>query len=95
MTKYYLHKPIYAMLLVSLFFTSCNGQTKTQPQADSVSKLNTNPTGQPKLIKSFSKNQQYYEEAQNVCCGLQDKAGKEGARENYCEGIINLALQRL
>jgi len=74
MTKYYLHKPIYAMLLVSLFFTSCNGQTKTQPQADSVSKLNTNPTGQPKLIKSFSKNQQY-EEAENVRCGLQDKAG--------------------
>jgi len=29
MTKYYLYIPIYSLLLVSVFITSCNGQEKT------------------------------------------------------------------
>ena len=70
MTKYYLHKPIYAMLLVSLFFTSCNGQTKTQPEADSVRKPNTIPGGQSKIVKTQNTN-----DNENLDCGLQDKAG--------------------
>lgn len=30
MIKYYLKNPVYALLLVSLFMTSCNVQTKTE-----------------------------------------------------------------
>jgi ligand-binding sensor domain-containing protein len=49
------------------FFTSCNGQNQTQ-KIISEQKLNT--TGQPKLVKTQGSNQ-----ADNIHCGLQDKAG--------------------
>ncbi|MEO8761879.1 MAG: two-component regulator propeller domain-containing protein [Bacteroidia bacterium] len=48
-----------------LFFTSCNGQNKAQPQ-QTVSDVKTTP----KLIKSHSST--IYD---NVGCGIQDKAG--------------------
>jgi len=70
MTKYYIHKPIYSLLLALTFLTSCNGQTKTQPQTDNGGELKATLTGQPKLTKTQSSN-----EYQNVKCGLQDKHG--------------------
>ena len=70
MTKHYLHKPIYSLLLVVAFLTSCNGQTKTQSQTDSVTEAKTNPIGQPKIIRTQSTDTN-----NGVSCGLQDKAG--------------------
>lgn len=64
MTIQYLHRPIYPLLLAFTFLTSCNGQTKTQSQTDSQ------PTGQPKLVKT-----QGSREGDNVHCSLQDKVG--------------------
>jgi len=69
MKKYYLHNPIYSLLLSLIFITSCNGQNKTQPQ-EIVKEPKTIPIGQPKMIKTQGTNQ-----ADNVHCGLQDKAG--------------------
>jgi ligand-binding sensor domain-containing protein len=34
MTKYYIHKPIYSLLLVLTFLTSCNGQVKSTTQSE-------------------------------------------------------------
>ena len=64
MTIHYLGRPIYSLLLVLTFLTSCNGQTNTQSQTDSQ------PTGQLKLVKT-----QGSREGDNVHCSLQDKAG--------------------
>jgi ligand-binding sensor domain-containing protein len=69
MKKYYLHHPIYTLLVVLIFFTSCNGQKKTSPQKKS-SKSNITQIRQPKLIKTQGSTQ--YD---NIHCGLQDKAG--------------------
>jgi ligand-binding sensor domain-containing protein len=65
-----INKPIYSLLLLLTFLTSCNGQTKTQPQTNNGSELKATLTGQPKLTKTQSSN-----EYQNVKCGLQDKHG--------------------
>ncbi|MBK9357378.1 MAG: hypothetical protein IPN08_08340 [Bacteroidales bacterium] len=70
MTKYFLNKPIYSLLLVLIFLTSCNGQTKILPQTDSPSELKASLTGLPKLPKTQGSN-----EYQNVDCGIQDKLG--------------------
>ncbi len=70
MTNYYLHKPINSLLLVLIFWTSCNGQTKTQAQTNKVGELKASLIGQPKLTKTQGSN-----EYQNVACGLQDKNG--------------------
>ncbi len=70
MTKHFLNKPIYSLLLVLIFLTSCNGQTKTLPQTDSPSELKASLKGQPKLTKTQGSNKY-----QNVDCGLQDKQG--------------------
>lgn len=70
MTKYYLHKPIYSLLLVLIFSTSCNGQTKLHSQTINQNETKTIPIGQPKLI-----NSQGTQQNDNVHCGLQDKAG--------------------
>ncbi len=70
MTKYYLKKTIYALLLVLFFLTSCNGQTKTQSQTENQSETKTTPIGQPKLTKTQGSN-----EYNSVTCGLQDKKG--------------------
>ena len=73
MTKNFLNKPIYSLLLVLAFLTSCNGQNKTQPLVF-VSEPKTTSGGQPKLIKNHFTNK-YQVAADNIHCGLQDKAG--------------------
>lgn len=70
MTKDFLNKPIFSLLLVLIFLNSCNGQTKTLPQTDSPSELKASLTGQPKLTKTQGSN-----EYQNIACGIQDKNG--------------------
>lgn len=70
MTNYYIHKPIYSLLIVLTLLTSCSGQTKTQPQTDNVSELKASLPGQPKLTKRSGSNENH-----NVDCGLQDKQG--------------------
>ncbi len=69
MTKYYLHHPIYSMLLVFIFFTSCNAQNKVQPQ-QIVSKPKAITGEQPKIVKTQGTDQY-----SNVHCALQDKVG--------------------
>lgn len=68
MTKYYLHKPFYSLLLAFIFLTSCNGQTSTLSKTDNQSELITLSTGQPKLVKTQGST-----ESDNVWCSLQDK----------------------
>lgn len=70
MTKYYVHKPIYSLLLVLIFLTSCNGQSKTVPQTDTLSELKSSLPKHPKLIKTQGSN-----EYSTIHCGLQDKKG--------------------
>ena len=70
MTNHFLNKPIYTLLLVLIFLTSCNGQSKTLPQTESPNQLKASLTGQPKLTKTQGSN-----EYQNVYCGIQDKLG--------------------
>ncbi|MBL0048709.1 MAG: hypothetical protein IPP32_11515 [Bacteroidetes bacterium] len=70
MTKYCIHKPIYSLLLVLTFLTSCNGQTSTHSAADSKPEPKSISTGQPKLLKTQGSIEQ-----DNVHCSLQDKAG--------------------
>lgn len=58
-----------SLLMLTLLFSSCNGQTKTPTnKGNNITKLNTG--GQPKLIKTQGTDQY-----QNVHCCLQDKAG--------------------
>jgi len=47
--------PIFSLLLVSLFFTSCNGQTNTNRQTDNVNLPISSPTEHPKMLKSQGK----------------------------------------
>ena len=68
MKKYYTQT--YPLLFVLLFCTSCNGQVKT----NNLSNPTQTSIGQPKLIKNHFANK-YQEAADNVHCGLQDKAG--------------------
>jgi len=70
MTKDFLNKPIYSLLLVLIFLNSGNGQIKTPPQTDSPSELKASLTGQAKLKKTQGSN-----EYQNIACGIQDKNG--------------------
>jgi hypothetical protein len=67
---HFLSKPIYSLLFVFTFLTSCHGQTKTKIPTDNQSETNPTPVGQPKLI-----NTQGTQANDNVYCGLQDKAG--------------------
>ena len=59
MTKHYINNPIYSLLLVLTFFSSCNGQNKTE----------IIPSGHPKMIRTQGTNYT------QVGCGFQDKAG--------------------
>ena len=70
MTKYYVLKSIYSLLLVLIFLSSCNGQTKTKSPTDNRLKPKVILTGKPKLLKTQGST-----EGDNVWCGLQDKAG--------------------
>ncbi len=51
---YKLKNPIFSFLLVSIFFTSCNGQVKNQPQKH-VYDSETITDEQPKMIKTQGK----------------------------------------
>lgn len=68
MTRNYINKPFYSLLIALTFLTCCNGQTKTP--TDKQSETKTTPVGQPKLI-----NSQGTQANDNVHCSLQDKAG--------------------
>jgi ligand-binding sensor domain-containing protein len=64
----YLLNPIFFLLLVFWLSDSCNGQAQIQQQFPMG--LEAFRSGKPKLIKTQGSN-----EYQNICCGLQDKAG--------------------
>lgn len=70
MTKHYIHKPVYSLLLTFIFLTSCYGQTSTQLQTDKKTKAKSNSTGQAKLVKTQGST-----ESDNIRCGLQDREG--------------------
>jgi ligand-binding sensor domain-containing protein len=61
--------PIFSLLLVSIFFTSCNGQTKSEKDETLVEKLSFT-SKKTKLTKTQGTN-----EYQNVHCIIQDKNG--------------------
>jgi ligand-binding sensor domain-containing protein len=59
---------LHILLLLSLFFNSCNGQSKSQPKkVTSDSKL---AIGQSKIVKT-----QGSDEYQGISCGIEDHAG--------------------
>jgi ligand-binding sensor domain-containing protein len=70
MTKYCLHHPLFSLLFVSFFLTSCNGQVEKDLPKDTVSESNTTPVSHPKLIKNII-DPQFGE----FRCSLQDKEG--------------------
>lgn len=70
MTKYFLNKSSYYLLLVLIFFTSCKGQTKTELHNNNPNELKSSFMSHPKLTKSQGSN-----EYQNIRCGIQDKQG--------------------
>lgn len=78
--KNYLYNLIYTLLLIVCFFTSCNGQTKTQ--ADSVNATTTTISGQPKMIRTQGTDYT------QVGCGFQDKEG------NLWFGTLNEGVYR-
>lgn len=65
-----INNPIYSLLLVLTFLTSCNGQTKTLPQTDNISELKAPSIGHTKLSKTQGSN-----EYSTIDCGVQDKQG--------------------
>jgi ligand-binding sensor domain-containing protein len=74
MKKCNLQMQMYPLLLVLIFCSSCNAQVKTNTTANKVSEATATSTGQPRLIKNHFSDQ-YQAAADNVHCGLQDKAG--------------------
>src|SRR5690606_19261711 len=70
MTMIKFKNPIFSLLLVSIFFTSCNGQTKTEQPNKTVVEQLSFTSKNTKLTKT-----QGTTEHQNVHCSLQDKDG--------------------
>lgn len=68
MTKF--KNTIFSLLLVSIFFTSCNAQTKTQQTNETVIEQLSFTSKNTKLTKT-----QGTDHYQNVHCSLQDKNG--------------------
>lgn len=68
MTKF--RNSIFSLLLVSILFTSCNGQTKTQQPKETVVKQLSFTSKNPKLSKTQGTN-----DYQNVHCIIQGKDG--------------------
>jgi len=68
MTKFI--NSVFSLLLVSIFFTSCNGQTKTEQPNETVVKQLSFTSKKTKLTKTQGAN-----EYQNVHCIIQDKDG--------------------
>lgn len=62
--------PIFALLLVFMFFTSCHGQVKNDLPKEPVSEQLSFTSKKDKLTKTQGSN-----EHQNVHCSLQDKDG--------------------
>ena len=63
MTTYKIKNPIFSLLLISILFSSCNGQTSTSRNT------NNQTEQQPKLVRTMgTKNE-------NVQCELPDKDG--------------------
>jgi ligand-binding sensor domain-containing protein len=65
-----LQKPIYFLILALLFFTSCNGQVKTQLPKDSLNEQDSLSDIHTRIFKT-----QPSTPYDNINCGLQDKAG--------------------
>jgi ligand-binding sensor domain-containing protein len=65
-----LTQPIFSLLIILSFLTSCGGQVKTNTPNYSVAKTKSIYTGQPKLIKT-----QGSKIDDEVRCSFQDKAG--------------------
>jgi ligand-binding sensor domain-containing protein len=78
MTNHYIHKPIYFLLLGSIFLTSCNGQK----QIDFVNTATIIPSEHPKMIRTQGTDYT------QVGCGFQDKAG------NLWFGTVNEGVYR-
>jgi ligand-binding sensor domain-containing protein len=66
MTKNFLNKPIYSLLLVLTFLTSCNGQVKPVTQKDNEDTL----SGQAKIPKSIGTNNDV-----RLGCSIEDANG--------------------
>lgn len=65
---YKLRNPIFSLLLVPMFFTSCNGQTSTSQTTNNVNS-NTKNEQHPKIVRTFGTKSEV------VRCELLDKAG--------------------
>lgn len=69
MTKHFSHTASWLLLLFFVGLNSCKGQNKTKPQK-TVSTTQTTQVEQMKIVQTQGSNA-----AENVYCGLQDKAG--------------------
>jgi ligand-binding sensor domain-containing protein len=70
MKKYSPHTPIFSLISILLFITSCNGQVKTDLPKEAANKQSTFTKGKVKLVKTQGSNV-----SDNVHCALKDKAG--------------------
>jgi ligand-binding sensor domain-containing protein len=70
MKKYFLQTQTFTLLTILVFFTSCNGQIKTNSSSGSIGKPKAISIGEPKLIKTQGSNT-----SDEVRCALQDRAG--------------------
>jgi ligand-binding sensor domain-containing protein len=70
MKKHFLQIQTFSLLTIFIFITACNGQTKTNTSKATIDNQSTNKKQTTKLIKTQSSGL-----ADNVHCGLQDKAG--------------------
>ena len=66
----YINKPTYSLLFILTFWTSCNGQTKAEPQTVNNIELKALLPGQSVLIRTAISN-----EYEDIKCGLQDAKG--------------------
>ena len=68
MTKF--KNPIFSLMLASIFFTSCNGQTKTNKPNDTLNEQQSFIKEQTKTVKLQSENK-----TATIGFGIQDKSG--------------------
>jgi ligand-binding sensor domain-containing protein len=68
MATYKFKHPIFSLLLVSMFFTSCNGQISTNQPINNTNS-NTKKEEHPKIVRTFGTY------CENVICQLLDKDG--------------------
>src|SRR5436190_935938 len=82
--KHYFQIPIFPILFILAFFTSCNGQSKTNLPKNSEDKARTETNGLPKIRKNPD-----IKKTANVHSGLQDKSGKIWFGTNNCVFCYN------